>query len=103
MEIYDKNHLGFGLLLGLLTPIVGFGIVYFIFELMVASGIMDSAGSGDEKRMRTMLIIAICANIFWVRKFNQPYTLNTLRGIVMATMIYCAVWFAMNYDILYAD
>lgn len=103
MEFLEKNSLATGLLLGIVTPVLGFGIVYGIFELMVTAGVMDPAGSGDEKRLRTILIFAVCANIYWVRKYNQPYTLNTLRGVVIATMIYSAVWFIYFYNTLYAE
>lgn len=99
MELYDRNNIWLGLTIGLLTPIAGFGLIYLIFELLTSLNILDTA---SESRMRTIQIMAVCTNIFWIRKFNQPFTINTLRGIVMATMLCCAIWFAFYYKTLYA-
>ncbi len=103
MDIFDRNNLPLGLGIGVLSPVIGYLLVYGIFALMVSAGMMDPAGSAGGKRLRTIFIIAICTNVFWVRKFNQPHTAKTLRGIVLATMGYSIVWFVKYYQELYAE
>ena len=100
--MWDKNSLPLGLAIGLLFPIFGFCLVYGIFDLLVSSGMMDEAANGwKSKRMRTIILIGICANVFWIRKYNQPFTGNTLRGIIMGTMLLSIIWFCFYYTDLY--
>ncbi len=103
MNIYEKNHLGLGATVGLLSPFIGLAIVYLIFGMMTYLGIMDPAGSASGKRLRTMTLISICSNIFWIRKWNQPFTSQTLRGVIISTMLLCFGWFIAFYDTLYAE
>ena len=104
MDIYKKNSLPIGLAIGLLFPLFGFSLVYGIFDLLVSSGMMDEAAMTlKSKRMRTISLIGICVNVFWIRKYNQRYTGQTLRGVVIGTMILCAGWFLLYYSDLYAE
>lgn len=103
MSLLEKNNLPFGLAIGFVSPIIGLAAVYLIFGLMTQLGIMDEAGSAMGHRIRTMAILAICTNILWIRKMNQAFTSQTLRGIIIATMILSAIWFFQYYDTLYAQ
>lgn len=104
MSLLEKNSLPLGFGLGLVSPIIGSALVYFIFAYMVASGWMDeSMGGIHSKRMRTTILIGICTNIFWIRKSNSPSKTEQLRGITIATMVCCVVWFAFYFSSLYDD
>ncbi len=104
MNVFDQNNMIIGIIIGLVSPIIGFGLVYFLFESMVSMGIMDPAStSASSKRMRTIIIIALCTNVFWINKYNQPFTGQTLRGIIFSTMALCIGWFIQYYDTLYAE
>lgn len=104
MAIWKQNKLVIGLAIGLLFPLFGFSLVYGIFDLLVSSGLMDEAASGlKSKRMRTIILIGICTNVYWIRKLNSPYTSNTLRGVVIGTMILAIAWFSFYYTDLYAE
>ncbi len=98
-----KNNVYLGLIIGLFFPLFGFSLVYGIFDLMVSSGMMDEAATGlRSQRMRTMTLIGICTNIYWIRKLNQPYTGQSLRGVVIGTMLLSLGWFILYYSELYA-
>lgn len=102
MELLRNNSLPVGALIGALSPILGVAIVYFIFAFMVASGWMDDAAGGIySKRMRTVLLLGICTNIYWIRRANSPFLAQQLRGISIVTMVYCVVWFAFYFSSLY--
>ncbi len=103
MNIFERNNLPFGLIIGFLTSIIGLVVVYLLFGVMTQLGIMDHSSGAMDKRVRTMAILAICTNIFWIRKMNQAFTSQTLRGIIISTMILCAIWFFQYYDTLYAE
>ena len=100
MSIFHKNQYWWGLLLGLLTPIIGYLLIMGVSYVMHAFD--ADLGNALSSRSRTLLIVAVCTNIFWIRKYNQAFTIQTLRGVVSATMIYCALWFFHYYDTLYA-
>ncbi len=98
----NKNSLPIGLAIGILFPVFGFSAVYGIFDILVSSGLMDQAASGiKSKRMRTIILIGICTNVFWLRKYNQRLTDQTLRGVVIGTMLWAVGWFIMYYSDLY--
>ena len=102
MQILEKNSLPIGLIIGLLSPLLGASLIYLIFEFMVASGWMDEAMGGiHSKRIRTVALIGICTNIYWIQKSNKPYSTQTLRGITISTMLLCVAWFAFYYSSLY--
>lgn len=102
MEILKRNSLPIGLTIGILFPLFGFSVVYGIFDIMVSSGLMDEATLGlKSKRMRTITLIGICSNIYWVRRYNQRFTDQTLRGVVVGTMLWAVAWFVLYYSDLY--
>ncbi|MEL6389942.1 MAG: hypothetical protein AAFQ02_07250 [Bacteroidota bacterium] len=99
-----RNDLVTGLGLGALSPIVGALLIYLLFSLMVMNGWMDeSAGGWRSKRWRTITLIGICSNIFWIRRYNHPFTDRTLRGLSFSTMIWALIWFVIYYRDLYAE
>jgi len=103
MSWLRKNSLSLGLAIGLLFPLFGISLVYGVFDLLVSSGLMDEAGMEIKgKRIRTIALIGICTNIYWIRKYNQPFTTQTIRGIVIGTMLWSIVWFGYYYTELYA-
>lgn len=98
----DSFPIGFGL--GALSPFIGIALVCFIFAFMVSQGFMDeSMGGIHSKRMRTVIIVGISTNIIWIKRFNRPFTVNSLRGVTTATMIYAIAWFVMYYKDLYDE
>lgn len=96
----DKNGLLFGFLLGMFSPA-------FVFAVMVVA--TDAVGSLTENdadlggiRIRTIFLVAICTNIFWIRYYNEPFYFKTLRGVVFATMTLSLLWFVRYYSDLYS-
>ncbi len=104
MNFFDQNRFIVGWIIGILSPLLGSAIVYFIFEFMVASGWMDEAvGGWRHKRMRTIIILGISTNIFWIKRANHPFRTQQLRGLTTATMLLSFVWFFAYYPTLYED
>lgn len=102
MEFLNQNNLILGLAIGLLFPLFGFSVVYGVFDIMMSSGFMDDAPMHmASKRMRTITLMGICSNIYWIRRYNKRLTNQTLRGVIIATMILCITWFVYYYPSLY--
>ncbi|MBK8054172.1 MAG: hypothetical protein IPK35_13105 [Saprospiraceae bacterium] len=94
----EKNSLLMGLVLGCITPVLGFVVVEFLFEQMTVWGIMDEVTSSSaSKRFRTTALIAICTvlipfNVAVSKKWDQ-----TVRGMVFPTLIYAGAWMYKFY------
>lgn len=93
----NKDHVVIGLILGLLVPAVGYGIILFVYEQLDGLGITDAAGMGDLYRQRTVGLLAIATNIIPINIFKRRYQLNNMRGIMLATMVYAIIWIALYY------
>lgn len=94
----NQDKVWIGLIIGLLVPFMAYGIVLFIYEQLDAVGITDGASMGEMYRQRTVGLLAIAANIIPINLFKRRYQINNMRGIVIATMLYVAVWVYFYYQ-----
>ncbi len=102
MKWANRDSLPIGFLVGAITPLIGIALVFFVFSFMESSGWIDeSMGGLHSRRMRTVIIIGICTNLYWINKFNRAYTTDSLRGVTTATMLYAFAWFGLYYEDLY--
>ncbi len=98
----NKNHILLGLILGVCVPIVGYAIFMMIFETLESAGVMDEVTSGSAgRRGRTLALLGICSNILPFEIFRKKRFDNTMRGLVIPTVIYMGVWIFMYKDILF--
>ena len=89
----ENNNILIGLVIGAIVPVIGYALVEFIFQLLTDSGIMDEVNSYTEnKRKRTLALIALCFNIISVQFFKSRRFNKIINGIVTATMIYAIFW-----------
>lgn len=97
-----KNHILLGLVLGICIPIVGYALFMMLFEALESAGIMDEVTSGSaERRMRTLGLLGICANILPFEIYRKKRHDNTMRGLVIPTVIYIGIWIYLYKDILF--
>ena len=102
MEFLRQNNLWLGIAIGVLFPVFGFSVVFGVFDLMTSTGFMDDAPVHlASKRMRTMTLIGICSNIYWIRRYNKRFTDQTVRGVIIGTMILSVIWFIYYSSSLY--
>lgn len=87
----DKNELWWGILIGLVVPFLGYAIVLMIYDQLDALEI-TSGGMGNAYRARTVGLMAIACNIIPINIFKRRYQDNNMRGIVLATLAYVALW-----------
>lgn len=87
------NKVIIGLLIGLATVIIGYGVVSLVFELAVSAGLMDEAyGEAFDKRQRTIWLISICCNIIGIQFFSKKKGQNIQRGIAIFTVLAAFTW-----------
>ena len=95
MRVFKENDsIWVGLMIGATFPVLGFYLVEILFDFLTNQGLMDSVTSSSSgKRLRTLALMGICSNIIPIQLLNNRYILKTVKGVLIATFIYCGVWF----------
>ncbi len=89
----ERDSLMFGILLGVIVPILGFVAVESLFELMTNMGWMSEvSASTSERRFRTLVLVGICWNLIPFNIAKNKRWDQTMRGIVFPTLIYVGAW-----------
>lgn len=90
--MFQKNNLLYGLLIGLLLPAIGFAVIYFGYSVLENSGIVSERGFSPFFRERTSAVVAICLNLLPLNKFMKQRATQSMRGIVLSTIVLVAAW-----------
>ena len=91
----EKNSLSLGLLLGVLVPLIGFGVFFGIYAGLEALGWVSTAGFRPMFRERTCAIMAIAINAILLNFYQKRYLNNTVRGVVVTTTLWVIAWMVM--------
>jgi hypothetical protein len=98
----QKNAIWVGLLLGLLVPFVAYALLLTIFEQLEMTGIVSRDGLSPQFRERTLSVVAIGLNVFVFNYYaRRRFFVNTMRGMVIATVICVGVWAAIFWKNLF--
>ena len=90
--MFEKDSIVAGLLLGVFIPIVGYAVWLEIYDQLDAKGVISGLGA-EEIRRRTSALLGICVNLIPFSFFNRKRFFNSLRGIMIPTIIYAFAWF----------
>ena len=91
--IIKKDSFWFGITAGLLLPVVVYGILLLIYLLMDSMGIFSDVGYAEDFRFRTLGLFSICANLVLMNRYRKTYHYETIRGILLASMLLVGIWF----------
>ncbi len=99
----EKNSFLMGFVLGAIVPVAGFYLVENIFDVLTQMGWMDEVSmSTGARRYRTMALLAMCCNLIPFNISKVKKWDNTMRGIIIPTLIYVVAWVYTFYDQLFA-
>ncbi|MBR9919395.1 MAG: hypothetical protein GYB31_01055 [Bacteroidetes bacterium] len=90
--MFKKNSFINGLILGILVPVIAYGILYFIFEMLENAGVMSAEGFRPQFRERTTGIVAIAFNAILMNVFQKRRFTDSMRGVVLPTFVFVAIW-----------
>lgn len=90
--MFEKDSIVAGLLLGVFIPIVGYALWLEIYDQLDARGVISGFGAEDFRR-RTSALLGICVNLIPFGFFNRKRFFNSMRGIMIPTIIYGFAWF----------
>lgn len=98
----QKNAIWVGLLLGLFVPFVAYALLLTIFEQLEMAGIVSRDGLSPQFRERTLSVVAIGLNVFIFNYYaRRRFFVNTMRGMVIATVICVGIWAAIFWKNLF--
>ncbi|PHN04109.1 hypothetical protein [Flavilitoribacter nigricans] len=83
----NRNEIWIGLVVGLLLPFVGYAL------LLSASDYIINNNLGSGFRPRSLALIAVCLNIIPMNVFMSRGQGQSMRGLLIMTIVYAVVWF----------
>jgi uncharacterized BrkB/YihY/UPF0761 family membrane protein len=86
--IFKKDNLKFGLVLGLLGPIVGLAVVYLVSYRAFTFGDFFNSFITDNKRITSIGALSLLANAVLFTIYVNTHRDNTAKGIFLMTVIY---------------
>lgn len=88
----NKNSIIFGVLVGLVVPLLGFGVWSLVNELLATLDIKNQFGETFQFSKRLVFLLSICSNIFAFRYFSHRYWEDAMRGTIFPTLFYVGLW-----------
>ncbi len=86
--ILKKDNLKFGLVLGLIGPVVGLAIVYLVSYRSFTFGEFFNFFITDNKRITSIGALSLLANAVLFTLYINTHRDNTAKGIFLTTVIY---------------
>ncbi|MFI5188145.1 MAG: hypothetical protein ACHQF0_15545 [Chitinophagales bacterium] len=88
LAIIKKDNLKFGLVLGLLGPLVGLAVVYLVSYRSFSFGEFFNFFITDNKRITSIGALSLLANAVLFTLYINTHRDNTAKGIFLTTVIY---------------
>lgn len=88
-----KDSVWFGIGLGLIVPALVYALLLTIYTLLDSMGIFSDVGFAEDFRIRTLALFSVCANLVMMQRFRKSYRDETMRGVLIASMILVVIWF----------
>jgi hypothetical protein len=86
--IFKKNNLRLGLILGLLGPILGLVVIYFVkYPSQPFSDFIDFF-IHDSKMITSIGSLSLLANVILFTIYINSHRDNTAKGIFLTTLVY---------------
>ena len=94
-----KNHFITGFIVGIISPFVVYGILLTIFDGLINMGVLDEFRMSVDLKTRTLPLVALCTNAIWMQFFNRRHMTESMRGLVLPTLVLAGWWFWRHHDI----
>lgn len=94
IDFLKKDSVWFGLVLGIVCPILVYLLLLMIYSFMDSVGVFSDYGFAEDFRTRTLALIAICSNLVIMQSYRKSYKYHeTIRGALIASMLLVGIWF----------
>jgi len=92
-NIIDRDSFPLGFLLALLFPVVMYGVLLALYDALEGWFLASDLGFAEDFRTRTLMLVAICCNLILFHLYQRWGRDNTMRGMVLPTILFVAYWF----------
>lgn len=96
MNFFNKDSFLFGFINGVAFPVIGYSLLKGILYLL--SVLVDP--TYNDWRIRTVTLIAICFNFIPFQIHKSKKNDESMRGIVIPTIVYGVAWVYFFWDFL---
>lgn len=86
-----------GLLLGLVMPVLGFVVVYFVLNHGLSFSSFAEKLFSRSSEAAKVVSLSVLANLIPFLYFNRRRLDQTVKGIVIATVLYFAFFFYVKF------
>jgi hypothetical protein len=86
--IFKKDNLKLGLVLGLLGPILGLAVIYFVSYSAFSFGEFFDLFINSNKLITSIGSLSLLANVILFTIYINTHRDNTAKGIFLITLIY---------------
>lgn len=86
-----------GLFIGLIVPFLGFVVVYFLFSHGLSFSSFTSRISGQSSEAAKIISLSVLANLIPFLYFNRRRLDQTVKGIVIATVLYMVFFLYVKF------
>jgi len=93
--IFSKDSLILGILMGAFVPVVAYALLLTLKDALLSGGILPELWDTLPSTIRTIAVLAICANLILIQFFNSRRFTNAMRGLVFPTFAYIILWFVV--------
>ena len=93
MPFVKKDSVWLGIGIGLLVPAAIYALLITIYTLLDTMGVFSDVGFAEDFRIRTLALFSICGNLVMMQRFRNSYRHETMRGVLIASMILVMIWF----------
>ena len=91
----QKDTVWRGLAFGVIVPVLVYAFLLTLYTILDAMGIFSDVGFAEDFRVRTLILFSICSNLILMQRFRKSYRNETIRGILIASMILVLIWFLL--------
>ena len=95
-----KDHFITGFIVGLLWPIMVYGILLTLMDLLDSMDILYKHQLAQDFHTRTLSLVALGCNVFAMQYFNKKKWTNAMRGLIIPTLVMAVIWFIKFKDVL---
>jgi hypothetical protein len=92
-SFFKRDSVWTGLVIGILLPVAVYGVLFLLYSFLDTLGVFSDIGFAEDFRTRTLGLIAICSNLILMQTFRKYYRNETIRGILIGSMILVVAWF----------
>jgi hypothetical protein len=99
MRLSDKNSFVHGILVGIAVPLLSLGIIKGILYILS----LTLNENYNDWRLRTISLIAICANFIPFQFHKKNYNDESMRGITIPTIIFGITWVFIYRQFIFGE